>query len=60
MKGTANNMPEQRVRTSEMLRRLIKTENINQFIKRNSKNMKSTPFHLYINQTCSAYAAIME
>ena len=46
-------MPEQKVRTSEILQRLLKTENINQFIKRNNKNMKSTPLHIILNHLCT-------
>ena len=46
-------MPEQNLRTSELLQRLFRTANINQFIKRHGKSMESVPFHVYINRLCT-------
>jgi hypothetical protein len=46
-------MSEQNVRTSELLRRLFKTANINHFIKRHGRSMESVPFYIYLNRLCA-------
>lgn len=45
-------MQERKVKTSELLRRLLKTASIKHFIKRHGNSMKTVPFHTYITCLC--------
>ena len=46
-------MQKQRIKTSELLNRLIKTTSIDRFIERYSENMDETPFHEHITRLCT-------
>lgn len=46
-------MPEQQIRTSELLQRLLRTASIAQFIRRHGKSLDPQPFHIYINNLCA-------
>jgi hypothetical protein len=46
-------MQGQTQRTSELLRELLKTANISQFIQRYGKGMETVPFHIYLKRLCT-------